>query len=893
MVGKKQLHYLEIMEYLLFMAMHVIYSAWTKELFVTRQVFIYAVGMSIVTATCLIVIKNEFFKQIGFSLCVMLGVHLIGTAMSSLAFGICIYMAAGTVLSIYGERRLNYYYFIIVNMTIAFELIMEYDVIAAAVPMRFYVMMVLTCEIYLLTEGYMVILYQQKVEEIQIQNELLNIAQKSKDEFLANMSHEIRTPMNAIVGMSELIMREENSNPKISQYCHNIQSAGNNLLAIINDILDFSKIESGKMNIMNETYSIAASVNDVVNTAMFRRGYKDIAMIVDISPDIPRLLDGDEIRIRQILTNIITNAIKFTEQGCVFTQVSCYQSGGNNWLKVSVTDTGIGIKKEDLVHLFESFKRLDSKKNRSIEGTGLGLPICKRMVELMHGTIKIHSEYGKGTTVTIDIPQRVIDRSPSMTLKEKDISVLTFLLPNGENYDLKEKYYHIAADHMWEALSVHNEKFNDVESFRKAAEEGKATHAVLGIEAYRNNREYIAKLSKKMKIFVYCDPRYTYNIGSGIFAVNLPFCAASVVSAINGEAYYNELADDELETGFVVPKANILVVDDNDLNRKVAEGILKLYKANCILVDSGREAINILKNQPIDIVFMDHMMPELDGVETTKIIRQTGNEKYRNVTIVAMTANAVNDVKQMFLKSGFQDFLPKPIRVKDVGVVLKHWLPRNLIEYEMKLEVGTKENDTSKNNTDGNENIEVDNNTVGNNVNTAVSDLAGADINTVGTTAAVTENTVSLDNVNTNDEKKDNQKDGISIGNKEAGSTKNRPDRDYVVIDENVALENMGGQRDLYKELLEYCLELEEKRWADIQEKFDEKDWKEYTILVHALKGGMRSLGIEELALAAQGQEFACKEDRIDDAIAGHAPLKELYDWTHRSIEHYLETYEV
>lgn len=831
MVNTRQLHLIEIIEYIAFALFHIIYALWTNDFHIIQRVLIYAVGMSIITVVCLILVSEELYKQLGYALCVMLGVHLIGSTLGLLAFGICIYMAAGTVLSIYGDRRLNYYYLIIVNMAIALELVMEYDAIVSIIPIQYYIMLIITCEIYLVFECFLVILYQQKVEEIQIQNELLNIAQKSKDEFLANMSHEIRTPMNAIVGMSELIMREEQENPKVSQYCHNIQSSGNNLLAIINDILDFSKIESGKMNIIKEPYSIAASVNEVVNTAMFRRGYRKVAIIVDMSPNIPRLVEGDEIRIRQIFTNIVTNALKFTEEGYIYISVTNYDSKGENWLSISVKDSGIGIKKEDLAHLFESFKRFDTKKNRSIEGTGLGLPICKRLVELMQGSIKIQSNYGRGTTVTIDIPQPIVDNSPSLKLNSKVSEVVTFLIRSEKVDEKCDALYDAAVEHMWSELGVHNQKCTDFEEFREIVQKDKITHALVEIEAYKQNREYINSIASKLKVFVICDPGYTFNLDDNIHIINQPFCAVSVISAFNGEAYYNELILDESEkTSFTIPNARILVVDDNEINRKVAEGIIKLFNAECILAKGGREAISILEGQPIDLVFMDHMMPDLDGVETTKLIRQNGNDNYRNVPVIALTANVINNSKQLFLKNGFQDFLPKPVKVKDMAVMLRRWLPEDMIVY------------------DSTEADEVDDS-----VSTPVTNSVENNAN------------VNDDNINS----------------------------DVVRIDDEMALENMGGQRDLYKELLEYCLELEQQRWDEIQDKFESRDWNEYTILVHALKGGMRSLGIEELALVAQKQEHACKEGRYDDVIANHEPLRETYVRTHRSIEEYLRTYEV
>lgn len=887
MISTKQLHMLEIMEYILFAAMHVVYSAWTKDDETTWQVIIYAVIMCIITMVCLLVLRKEFWRQVGFSLCVVFGVHLIGTAMGSLAFGICIFMAAGTLLSIYGDRHLNWYYLLIVNMAIAFGLIMEYDVIVSRVPIEYYVMMILTCEIYLMTESYMVLLYQQKVEEIQIQNELLSMAQKSKDEFLANMSHEIRTPMNAIVGMSELILREEGNNPKIDEYCHSIQSSGQNLLTLINDILDFSKIESGKMSVVYEPYSIAAVIQNVVNSAMFRRGYKDISIIVDVSPMIPRLLNGDAVRIQQIMTNIITNAVKYTEKGYVFIEVSCEVKDRENYLEIKVRDSGIGIKKEDLAHLFESFRRMDTKKNRSIEGTGLGLPICKRLVELMHGTIRIQSEYGVGTTVTIQIPQRIIDSSPALVLKNDNIEIAAYLDKELRKDKERNELYRIANANIWSRLNVTRHVANSFDKLLEVLDKENITHIITGADEYREYVEFLSKVSDKIMVYVIHDPRYNMHFKGKVNGIHMPFCSISIVTALNGETFYSQFEDDDMgEFSFTAPEATILIVDDNELNLKVAEGILNIFHAKCILADSGRKALDMLAKEHVDIVFMDHMMPEMDGVETTKIIRQTGEDSFRNVPIIAMTANVANDVKQQFLSNGFQDFLPKPISVKSVGAVLKHWLPRKYIVYgtdnvgdgsESEACGGMEKSDA------GRAGIEAG----------SVEDDAGR----TDTEAGRTENDAGRTDIAIGSSRADSDKGDSGLGKPDPDSAVNKEEkpasRPYVEINAEAALENMGGQRDLYKELLEYCLELEGKRWDDIQKVYDDKNWPEYTIQVHALKGGMRSLGIEELALAAQGQEFASREGRIDDVTAGHGPLKELYDWTHRSIEHYLETFEV
>ncbi|MGN0670511.1 MAG: sensor histidine kinase, partial [Oscillospiraceae bacterium] len=245
-------------------------------------------------------------------------------------------------------------------------------------------------------------------------------ANSSKSNFLANMSHEIRTPMNAIVGMTELILREHDISETVQENCFNIQNSGRSLLSIINDILDFSKIESGKMELIEENFNIASTLNDVINMAITRKGDKKLEIIVHADPEIPVGLIGDEIRIRQVIINLVTNAIKYTREGCVSIRVSQTKHDYGINLSVSVSDTGIGITEVDLEKIFSSFEQVDTKKNRSVEGTGLGLAISKKLITQMGGFINVTSEYGKGSEFRFVIPLKVSDAKPFVTISDAD-----------------------------------------------------------------------------------------------------------------------------------------------------------------------------------------------------------------------------------------------------------------------------------------------------------------------------------------------------------------------------------------------------------------------------------------------------------------------------------------
>lgn len=795
MISRKLASRIELIEFCICVFLHVIFSAFFIKDSQTMIVGAYAVGTFLLAAGCLYLIKDYFISQICFVACVFVATYTIGSEMKTLAYGIFIYIITGALIAIIGDRKLNQWYVIFANFAIVINVILEPEIITRYMPMHLYGLLVFFFEMFLLTENFMVMLYDVKVQETEKQNKLLEIAQRSKDEFLANMSHEIRTPMNAIIGMSELIMREDGISDTVRENCYGIKSSGDSLLNIINDILDFSKIESGKLDIHYDPYNIAETIQNVINTTMFRRGYKNIAIIIDCNPNIPRLLIGDELRNRQILINLMNNAVKYTDKGYVFLSVDCYEQNGTNWLRMIVEDTGSGIKSEDQARLFESFSRVDTKRNRSIEGTGLGLVICKRLVEMMGGTIALTSEYGVGTRVEVNVPQEISEQEPFLRINEPEKYKVVLYGERGDYTTIGKKKYAEVTHKLWNDFGVEHKMVTEFSELLDMLDKATITHLFIGYQEYCNQRAFYDKVTNQLKVFVILDPQVPSNLGERVHGINIPFYAINVVTALNGESFFHHYIDEqEVKIRFRAPTARVLIVDDNDINLRVAEGIFKLYDLQTELAHGGKVAIELLKEQDFDIIFMDHMMPELDGVETVEIIRRTYGNRVKDVPIIAITANVANDVKEMFLQNGFQDFVAKPVALKAIDEVLRKWLKEEKID-------------------------------------------------------------------------------------------------DFIpmVIDEASALENMGGMKDLFKELLEYCIDAKESRLAEIQQAFDAKDYQEYEIRVHALKGAMRSLGVEELALAAQKQEFACKEGRIEDAIAGHAQFLEAYERGHRSIQLHLE----
>lgn len=503
-------------------------------------------------------------------------------------------------------------------------------------------------------------------------------AAKMKTDFLANMSHEIRTPMNAVIGMAEMALREDIPN-SARDYIIQIKSAGRALLAIINDILDYSKIESGKMDIIPVEYDIMTLFNDVTNISMTRLVDKDVELDLDIMPDVPNVLFGDNIRIRQILINLTNNAIKFTKTGVIRIIVTFDREGDmNGTLKVSVSDTGIGIKKEDINKIFESFQQVDSTRNREVEGTGLGLAICQNLLRLMSGTLSVTSEYEKGTTFTFTIPQMIVDSSNAMVVKKTDKIIAVNMFSNKILKDIFTRDSERLGINVIDLLKD-IELENLYDSIKK---DNKDSELFIFFEKERitfKRKKFIKEHPDVIAILVTDFISETKQSLPNMFVIKKPLSAMKLSMIYNREKIsFVDSGEKGEDIDFTAPDAWVLIVDDNVVNIKVAEGLLEPLKLNIDTAISGKEAITKTKERRYDIVFMDHMMPEMDGIAATKIIRRMRHD-YADVPIIALTANAIGNVREMFLNAGMNDFIPKPIEVRTLLTKVKHWLPSEKI----------------------------------------------------------------------------------------------------------------------------------------------------------------------------------------------------------------------
>ncbi len=508
----------------------------------------------------------------------------------------------------------------------------------------------------------------------------LQHANSAKNDFLANMSHEIRTPMNAIVGMCELILRDD-INENVRENSFNIQNSSRSLLAIINDILNFSKIEAGMIELVEDNFNLASTINDVINMAMTRKGEKKIEIIVKIDPTIPKELIGDELRIRQVMINLITNAVKFTKTGCVVVNITQNRHDYGINLNVSIKDTGIGIPEENIEKLFTSFQQVDTRKNRAVEGSGLGLAISKRIIAKMGGFINVSSTYGEGSEFRFVVPLRIADPEPFIQVKDAEkANVAVYLNDAKYNHPKTVKEYQRLIQHLSDDLHVKFTKFQTVEELKNALETGEFTHCFTAVDEYSKFTQLFDMMAAKCQVFVVQDRFEVLDLPDEIKRVFKPFYALTFAAIMNNEKYVLGVSgQDHFDTRFIAPEAKVLIVDDNAINLKVAAGLMKPYNMKIITVASGQEAIEALQTKDYDIVFMDHMMPDMDGVEATEIIRNMQDEYYKNVPIIALTANAVSGVREMFLSKGFNDFLAKPIEIGVLDRMLRTWLPKEYL----------------------------------------------------------------------------------------------------------------------------------------------------------------------------------------------------------------------
>lgn len=554
MVRYRKAQIICLLQYVLMLFLHNIYGFFycSREQF--YKTFLWSVFILLFIGICMsLPNRNERLVNMVTFVSVIISAYYLGVVLHTLAFATLVYLVTILVVSLY----LNWHYILFFGISsiiaeISFMIFFP-DILLEMVPSLFLYECYIICYILGVVNLYFLVLSGRKyLEQMKIKAREAQEAAAHKSQFLANVSHEIRTPMNVICGMTQMLSREE-MNDQAREYTDNIDRASKVLLSLINDILDLSKIDSGKFEIYERKYSLYQMIDDVSNLMSVKINYEKVQFAVKMEEDLPEYLYGDEDRVKQILINILNNAIKFTSEGEIRFLVRSIPAENENCIELlfDISDTGIGIKQEDLKHLFESFERFEESRHKDIEGTGLGLSICDSLIKRMNGAITVESEYGKGTTFHIRIPQMVSITSDDGKVQEEQ----------------------------WSA-----------------------------------------------------------------------------------------------------PEAYVLVVDDTKTNYFVVKNLLSLFAIPSDYAPGGAEALQKMDKKRYDLVLLDHMMPEMNGEETLKEIKSRTGECFEGIPIIALTANAAVGGREEFKKLGFSDYISKPVELKDLGEILKEYLPLDKIK---------------------------------------------------------------------------------------------------------------------------------------------------------------------------------------------------------------------
>ncbi|MCR5309910.1 MAG: response regulator [Lachnospiraceae bacterium] len=506
----------------------------------------------------------------------------------------------------------------------------------------------------------------QKKEEAILKAEQVNFA---KDMFLVNVSHEIRTPLNAIIGTADMVIESEAVN-HVKEMAYNISNSSHALLSITSDLLDFSRMNTENFTPVNEKYDISGMLNDIINLISVRLLDSNIEFFVDIAAGIPKFLIGDSGKIRQIMINMLSNAVKYTREGHVKLSVCFeYETGNMIRLKISVEDTGIGIREENLEKIFEPYNRSGEATDRMIEGNGLGLALCRKLSEAMGGRIGATSVYGKGSVFSFEVDQTLETPYTGGTvggIREDIVSIGYYLAKEQESAELGK---------ILDDMEVRKHAASSLNEFLDICRNEKHDYYLIDSVSYDKNKSEVNDTGvdwKKVAIISPCN--YSYSGEPFEYVLSKPVSCLNLSDLVNKTQNY-AIRKHMYEGKFSLPDVNILVVDDNLVNLEVTANILSRYGANIITAASGREGITVMENERVDLIFLDYMMPDLDGIDTLKEIKKLEGGRYSGIPAVALTANVVSGAKEFFLEAGFDDYLSKPIEIEKMEKIIIKLLP--------------------------------------------------------------------------------------------------------------------------------------------------------------------------------------------------------------------------
>ncbi len=623
------------------------------------------------------------------------------------------------------------------------------------------------------------------------------------NDFLANVSHEIRTPVNAIIGMSGICIDKE-SDPGIKNDMMSVRNAGRKVAEQIGDILDFSAIDRGLAVKNSEDYMMSSMINDIMTD--IRMSYKtDIELVIDIDSSIPAVMNTDVAKLKKVIRALMSNAVKFTKEGGVYLGITSEKHDYGVNLIVEVADTGVGMTEEELERVYERFYQSDSGRSRTGSGLGLGLSIASGFVSLLGGFMTISSRVGVGTTVRISIPQQVKDEESCISVKNPRsiVAGIYYKLGSIKKPAVRE-YLRKQSKSLQDSMGIELLRVESADNLKKLLTTTKLTHLFVWQEEYLSDKSFVDSLTKKMNVVVVADPGFTTD--GPVRILEKPFYAFPMASMLNSG---KQRETDARSSRLKVFGIRALVVDDEPMNIMVAKSMFVRYGMQVSSANSGAEAIELCRSNVYDIIFMDHMMGQMDGVEAMKRIRSDIKGVNRETPMIALTANAMSSAKQMFMKEGFEGFVSKPIETEELERVLRKVLPSEKILYTDRADEPVVSS------------------------NGEVMEFGPADEAAVTPAETGTE-LVPYDSL-------------IGMG-----------------ADTEAAMTYCSGDEELYRELLINFSGDMEERIGKLEKAYDLNLYKDYEIVSHGTKSAAKMIGLNELSEEARKLEKAAHEEDSD-----------------------------
>jgi signal transduction histidine kinase/CheY-like chemotaxis protein len=509
-------------------------------------------------------------------------------------------------------------------------------------------------------------------DSLQDMNVRINRNEADMEDFLSNISHELRTPINVVNGMSDLLINEG-----VGSEANSIKKAGIRLACQVEDIQDYTECKRQKVFLEEDNYMCISLINDVVTSFRQYDNTKNLEMVVDLSPQTPTMLRGDIKKLHKIFRHLLENAIKFTRKGGVYVKMFAESTDYGVNLCIEMTDTGMGMSRNDIRSISEGMYQANKKRNRSSGGIGLGLYIVHGFAHKMGGFVKIESDRGNGTTIRVTIPQRVIDKKPCLSLAETfDGAVLFHVRPDKYKVPRLREFYSNMAANLATGIKVPLYPADTVYEVERLKEKLNATHVFMGQEEYEENKGYFEELAKEdIIVVVSAEAGFQLPEGSRVILMPKPLYAYPIIKILNEGRNAADINEDENLERPVFRGVKALIVDDEPMNLVVAASLFKNYEMVIDTAGSGKESIRKYRDNDYDIVFMDHMMPEMDGVEAMQKIKAVAADMDKKAVVVALTANAVSGAREMFINEGFDGFIAKPINIADFERVMLRVLP--------------------------------------------------------------------------------------------------------------------------------------------------------------------------------------------------------------------------